>query len=51
VSQAVGPELRNYSKRKPFWTFEVQSEMDCRQNYDREFSRRNCSEATADLGV
>jgi len=23
----------------------------CRQDYDREFSRQNCLEATADLGV
>ena len=29
--------------------FEVQSEMDCRQNCNRGFSRRNCSEAIADL--
>ena len=29
--------------------FEVQSEMECRQNCDRRFSRWNCSEATADL--
>ena len=31
--------------------FEVQGVMDCRQNCNREFSRQNYSEATADLGV
>jgi len=29
--------------------FEVQSEIDCRWNCNREFSRWNCSEVTADL--
>ena len=29
--------------------FEVQSKIDCRWNCDREFSRQNCSKATADL--
>ena len=37
--------------RESHLDFEVQSEMDCRWNCGREFSRQNCSEATADLGV
>ena len=40
-----------YGERKPFGLFEVRSEMECRRNCDRRFSRRNCSEATADLVV
>ena len=43
-SQGVGPELRNYGERKPFGLFEVRSQVDCRRNCDRGFSRRNCSE-------
>ena len=43
--------LGDYGEKKPFGLFEVRSEMECRQNCDRRFSRQNCSEATADLGV
>jgi len=38
--------------RESHLDFEVQNiKLNCRWNCDREFSRQNCSEATADLGV
>ena len=37
--------------RGSYLDFEVRSEIDCRQNCNRGFSKQNCSEATADLGV
>ena len=46
----VGLELKSYSEIKPFG-LEVQGKIDCRQNCNREFSRWNCLEAIADLGV
>ena len=37
--------------RESYLDFEVQGEMDCRQNCDRGFSRQNYLEMTVDLGV
>ena len=44
-----GTGVEELRREEAIWTFEVRNEMDCRQNHDREFSRQNCSEATADL--
>ena len=37
--------------RGSYLDFEVQGEIDCRWNYNRGFSRQNCSEVTVDLVV
>ena len=45
-------EVKELQQEKAIFGLEVWIvELNCRQNYNRGFSRQNCSEVTADLGV
>jgi len=43
-------EVEKLQQEEAILDFEIER-LFCKQNYDRGFSRQNCSEATADLGV
>ena len=49
-SSGTRVEVEKLQQEEAILDFEVER-LFCRQNYNREFSRQNCSEATADLVV
>ena len=45
----MGPELKSYGERKPFGLLKCEVKWNADGTATEGFSRRNCSEATADL--